>query len=300
MREKLAVRPVGHTPRQPVQARNPRKPAQGRPRDRAPPAPWAPERTALLHPADDRQRQAPTRASEFGAELDRRLRSDLGIETGRAVELVRRTVKGEYAVQFAAIAWERLQADRTITLPSFGQWSRRVADRARRLRNSVVLQGVPKAMTPDQVARDLLQGNGERWKALNVADLDDVRVERLNRRVPAPGPAGTGLDSRPRSQWQPSATVSVTASAAFCNAVLAEGGAVVGYSFRYARPFERAPIRCYRCGEMGFHVGKFCRNPPRCRHCGRGHLTSDCPDKRKDPFQAGNAGGPDRGAASPS
>ena len=55
----------------------------------APPAPWAPERTALLHPADDRQRQAPTRASEFGAELDRKLRSDLGIVTGRTVELVR-------------------------------------------------------------------------------------------------------------------------------------------------------------------------------------------------------------------
>ena len=215
------------------------------------------------------------------------------------MELVRRIAKGEYAVQFAAIAWERLQADRTITLPSFGQWSRRVADRARRPRNSVVLQGVPKAMTPDQVARDLLQGNGERWKALNVADLDDVRVERLNRRVPAPGPAGTGLDSRSRSQWQPSATVRVTASAAFCNAVLAEGGAVVGYSFRYAGPFERAPIRCYRCGEMGFHVGKFCRNLRRCHHCGRGHVTSDCPDKRKEHFQADNAGGPDRGTAPP-
>ena len=263
----------------------------------APPAPWAPERPALLHPADDRQRQAPTRASEFGAELDRRLRSDLGIETGRAVELVRRTAKGEYAVQFAAIAWGRLQTDRTITLPSFGQWSRRVADRARRPRNSVVLQGVPKAMTPDQIARDLLQGNGERWKALNAADLDDVSVERLNRRVPVPGPAGTGLDSRSRAQWQPSATVRVTASAAFCNAVLAEGGAVVGYSFRFARPFERAPIRCYRCGEMGFHVSKFCRNPPRCRHCGRGHVTSECPDKRKDPSPSDNAGGPDRGAA---
>ena len=43
----------------------------GPPQRQAPPAPWAPERTALLHPAEDRQRQAPTRASEFGAELDR-------------------------------------------------------------------------------------------------------------------------------------------------------------------------------------------------------------------------------------
>ena len=268
-----------------------------RPTRPSPTAPWAPERTALLHPTDARQRQAPTRASEFGAELDRKLRSDLGIATGPAVELVRRTAKGEYAVQFAMPAWERLQTDRSITLPTFGRWSRRVADRARRPRDSVVLQGVPKTMTPDQVVRDLLHGNGDRWKALPGADLDDVRVERLNRRVPAPATAGDGQDSRPRAQWLPSATVRVFASAALCTAVLKEGGAVVGYSFRPARPYERAPIRCYRCGEMGFHVGKFCRNKPRCRHCGRGHETSGCPDKGAAHPQENPAGGPRRGAA---
>ena len=108
------------------------------------------------------------------------------------MELVRRTAKGEYAVQFATPAWERLQIDRSITLPTFGRWSRRVADRARRPRNFVVLQGVPKTMTPDQVVWDLLHGNGDRWKALPGADLDDIRVERLNRRVPAPATTGDG------------------------------------------------------------------------------------------------------------
>ena len=63
-----------------------------------PPAPWAPERTALLNPAEDCQRQAPTRASEFGAELDQVLRSNLELAHGPMVELVRRTAKGEYAV----------------------------------------------------------------------------------------------------------------------------------------------------------------------------------------------------------
>ena len=257
-------------------------------------APWAPERTVLLHPVDDRQCQAPTRASEFGAELDGVLRSDLALATGPAVELVRRTAKGEYAVQFATVAWERLQTDRTLTLPSFGRWSRRVADPARRQRNSVVLQGVPKTMTPDQVARDLLHGNGDRWKDLTGAALDDVSVERLNRRVPGPAPAGPGQDSR--SQWLPSATVRVFASTAMCQAILDGGGAVVGYSFRPARPFERAPIRCFRCGEMGFHVGKFCRNKPRCRHCGKDHETFSCPDKQDRP-QGKTAGGPRQGAA---
>ena len=52
----------------------------------------------LLHPVDDRQCQAPTRVSEFGAELDRVLRSSLALVTGPAVELVRQTAKGEYTV----------------------------------------------------------------------------------------------------------------------------------------------------------------------------------------------------------
>ena len=152
-------------------------------------------------------------------------------------------------------------------------------------------------MTPDQVARDLLHGNGDRWKALNGAALDDVRVERLNRRVPGPAPVVAGQDGRPRSPWLPSATVHVFASTALCNTILEGGGAVVGYSFRPARPFERAPIRCYRCGEMGFHVAKFCRNKPRCRHCGKGHETFHCPDKEHDHPYENTAGGPRKGAA---
>ena len=63
-----------------------------------PTTPWGPECTALLHSTDNCQCQAPTRANEFGAELDRQHRSDLGIVMGPAVELVRRTVKGEYTV----------------------------------------------------------------------------------------------------------------------------------------------------------------------------------------------------------
>ena len=152
-------------------------------------------------------------------------------------------------------------------------------------------------MTPDQVVRDLLQGNGDRWKALPRPALDDVRVERLNCRVPAPAPAGDGQDGRPRTQWRPSVTVRVFASTALCNAILEEGGAVVGYSFRPARPYERAPIRCYRCGEMGYHVGKFCRNKPRCRLCGKGHETSHCPERQHTQDQGTSAGGPPRGAA---
>ena len=187
-----------------------------------------------------------------------------------------------------------------------------MTDPARRPRSSIVLQGVPKSMTPDQVSWDLVHGNGNRWRTINKEDLDNVTMERLNRRAPvtATATAGAGQDSRHRSQWIPSATIRVSASTTFCKAVLEDGGAVVGYSFRHARPFERAPIRCFRCGEMGFHVGKYCRNKPRCRHCGKGHETTDCPEgraaspnpqrARQGPHPRTDAGGTKRGAASSS
>ena len=67
-----------------------------------------------------------------------------------------------------------------------------MANPVRRQCNPVVLQGVPKSMTPDQVARDLLSGNGKRWKDLNGPELDDIRVEQLNRRVTALAIVGDG------------------------------------------------------------------------------------------------------------
>ena len=100
-------------------------------------------------------------------------------------------------------------------------------------------------MMPDQEARDLLSRNGKHWKDLNGPKLDDIRVEQLSRRVIAPATTGDGQDSRSLSQWLPSASVRVFASAALCTAILEEGGVVVGYSFRHARPYKWAPIRCY-------------------------------------------------------
>ena len=100
------------------------------------------------------------------------------------------------------------------------------------------IAGCTKSMAPDQVVWDLLQGNGDRWRALTGPALDDVSVERLNRHVLAPALARDGQDSRSRSQWLPSVIVRVFASTALCNAILEEGGAVVGYSFRSTRPYE--------------------------------------------------------------
>lgn len=58
----------------------------------------------LLHPGTDRQRKAPTHASEFGTKLDRALQSNLELAMGLVVELVRCTVQGEYAIQFSLMA----------------------------------------------------------------------------------------------------------------------------------------------------------------------------------------------------
>ena len=61
-------------------------------------------------------------------ELDRVLRSDLVLMRGPTMELVRQMTKGEYAIQFAIVVWEQLQTDQTLSLPSLGWWSWRVAD----------------------------------------------------------------------------------------------------------------------------------------------------------------------------
>ena len=80
---------VGHTSRPHVQAWPQWKLNLGCPRGRLPTALWVPECTVLLHLVDDYHRQAPTRTSEFGVELDRVLWSNLALAMGPAVELVK-------------------------------------------------------------------------------------------------------------------------------------------------------------------------------------------------------------------
>ena len=202
-----------------------------------PPAALAPARTTLLQPASDHQRHAPTRASAFGAELDAALRSELSLGSHPAVELVRRTGKGDYAIQFSAAGWRALPGTGRWTLPSFGTWIR-TSNRTHRPRSSIVLTGIPKSISQETVAQQLATGAAACWRELDREDLADIRAERLNRRVNATNDHEASHSGDPH--WAPSLSVRVFASRALCDAILKDGGAVVGFSFHTARPFEPA------------------------------------------------------------
>ena len=138
-----------------------------------------------------------------------------------------------------------------------------------------MLTGIPKSLSQEAIRQELATGAVARWRELGREELEDIRVERLNRRVNE----DNGHDaSRPGgTQWAPSLSVRVFASRALCDAMLKDGGAVVGFSFHTARPFEPSTRRCLRCGQVGVHTARFCRNPPRCRLCARAHETMACP-----------------------
>ena len=263
-------------------ARRPSDQSSGANPRHPPPAALAPSRTALLQPASDHQRHTPTRASAFGAELDAALRRAHSLGNHPAVELVRRTGKGDYAIQFSVAGWRALPGTGKWTLPSFGTWIR-ASNRTHRPRSSIVLTGIPKSISHETVAQQLVTGAAACWRELGREDLEDIRAERLNRRVNAPNDQDASNPGGPH--WAPSLSVRVFASRALCEAILKDGGAVVGFSFHTARPFEPATRRCLRCGQVGVHIARFCRNPPRCRLCAQAHETIACPQYKNQQKQ---------------
>ena len=169
--------------------------------------------------------------------------------------------------------------DQQMDLPSFGQWQR-VSDRAHRPCSSVVLSRIPVAMTEDAVRKELSTAS---WARANKTDYQEIRIERLNRKIGHNVEPSTSTTSPQKARlWAPSTSVRVIASHALCEAILQEGGAVVGFTFHPARPFEPATRRCYRCGQIGFHSARFCRSTPRCRQCGKEHETIACPHRHPD------------------
>ena len=192
------------------------------------------------------------------------------------MEEVRRTGKGDYLVQFGTAAWERLKGNGNWTLPGFGEWHW-ASSRPFRPRSSLVLTGIPTGISDEALRQELVTGAATRWPAQPAEDLQDVRVVRLNRRAPASNQPSSPLIGG--ADWVPSTSVRLFASQKLCETILNAGGTVLGFTFRPARLFQPAKRRCMRCGQLGVHSAKFCRNTPRCRHCGLPHETSGCPSK---------------------
>ena len=252
------------------------------------PASLAPERTALLSPASTDQRHAPTRASAFGATLDAVLRRELHLGDRPAVELVRRTGKGDYIIQFSPVAWPGIPSSGSWTLADFGVWRRTTSEPFQK-RSSVVLTGLPASLSHEAMQQELATHAAQRWPALAKEELSNIRVERLHRRVKDNNGPSSSTNRSPN--WAPSTSIRLFGSQALCDAILEAGGTVLGFSFHKARPFQPATRRCMRCGHLGTHNAQYCRNPPRCRHCGRAHETLKCPSiPPADPAMQHNEG----------
>ena len=134
----------------------------------------APSRIALLQPTSDHQRHAPTRAGTFGVELDAALRSELSLGNQPAVELVWQTGKGDYAIQFSVAGWRALPGTGKWTLPSFGTWIQ-ASNWTHRPRSSIVMTRIPKSISQETIAQQLVTEAAACWRELGREDLEDIK-----------------------------------------------------------------------------------------------------------------------------
>lgn len=234
---------------------------------------WKPQQCIFLAPVTAAQRIAATVKSQFGRELEGFLRR-AGLPHG-AVDFVDRLSTGVYKVQLhnqmlprACVA---LDASPTISLGPLGQWIRKETPPDT---ISLVFGGVPLAQSVQEVQEELVARNEGRFESpSNAAPLPTLAtavksITRLNRRPPA----GNGGNS---PAWVPSTTMRIEVDRVVGECMLAKGHVVLGYRVVALRPYTPTPRRCSRCLMSG-HIAPNCRNAPKCRSCGAGHLTSDC------------------------
>ena len=184
--------------------------------------------------------------------------------------MARRTGHGEYAILLTRGGFEQARNLELVQVANFGRWERADEARRRLMGGAIVLSGVPLARSPSEVAQALAVDNASRWRGLKQEDFNSISCERLNRRA-------QGESAARNVGWMPSTAMKVSASQELCDAILADGGAVLDFGWAPARPFQPAQRRCFRCGQLGSHIARFCRNPPRCRSCGDKHETQSCP-----------------------
>ena len=233
---------------------------------------WDPSRCLVLEPALDSQRTAPTAGPKFAAAVDAFLRRMGPDVPARVVELVRRTRRGGYQLQFFAGCFSRVQAllgSLTVMLSDFGSWTMTPtrAEHANGPTVSIVVQGVPVDVTKEEFLTEFRLSIASRLSASGAPTTsDEIRcASRLQRKITtASGKA-----------WAPSRTVRVDVSQALGEAILSRGTIV--YQFRSLPVCQFTPMTrtCFRCGKEG-HKARFCYSTPRCRHCGKDHETRAC------------------------
>lgn len=249
---------------------------------------WDLNRCLVLEPAFDSQRTTPTAGPRFAAAMDAHLRRLAEDIPARSVELVRRTRRGGYQVQFFAQCFPRVQSllgSSSVMLPHFGTWTMtpRWTDPAGGPSVSIVVQGVPVDVTKEEFLAELRLGIASRLSVSGDPTCDGIRsASRLQRRI----------TTSSGKAWAPSRTIRVDVSQALGEALLTRGTIVYQFRSLPVRRFTPMTRTCFRCGKEG-HEARFCRSTPRCRHCGRDHETRACRIGRRRPSSPDRAPSPE-------
>ena len=235
---------------------------------------WVLRRCLIIQPTTGVQRTAKTDTVNFARRLEEYIRAHLPCGPGRIVELVRRTRRGDYQVQFYPGVFVRASEglkDCDISLESFGHW-KLVSGRSRPSSAdliSLVVSGIPLSMSKSEFETEFAACNGKRFGEFDVASLQTAlhSSSRLPRReVPSSG----------TSQWVPSTSIRCVLQRKLGEMILEHGSLVIGYRSVPVRPYH-APARiCFHCGREG-HLAKFCRSPAHCSRCDGSHSLRDCP-----------------------
>jgi hypothetical protein len=237
---------------------------------------WHPDRCLYLEPTTSAQRLAGTDIPGFGKAIDTLLHrmAGGGERNAGAVEIVGRTRQGGYRVQLYAAKFGplvgRLGTSDTLTLPSFGRWTRKPTPATASI--SVVVRGVPLSTFEADAQADIASSNAGRLEGFAAAaDIATAlqSVTRLKRRR-APGGEGP--------PWVPSTSLRLRVDCRLGEALLERGSIVLGYRLRPLALYEEPLLTCFNCGREG-HVSKFCRSPPHCGGCGGRHALRDCPHR---------------------
>ncbi len=237
---------------------------------------WHLNRSLILEPLNNEQRCAKINSPSFARELEDFIRHHYTFGPGRLIELVRRTRRGGYQVQFFSSYFIRAREalkDNDISLNTFGKWKvyQRPSQPSSRDMMSVVILRIPLSMSTSDFTEEFCSCNASRFSGFDSNSLRSTlhSVLRLSQRK---------VSSSGASAWVPSSSIRCIVDRKLGEALLAHGSLVVGFQSVDVRDYH-PPVRiCYHYVYEG-HLARFCRSPPHCRHCDGPHPLRDCPHR---------------------
>ena len=188
------------------------------------------------------------------------------------VERLFRLERGGFRMQLSEHSWETMAytPGMKITTQKFGTWHKRLPIGGP-TGPSFVINSVDKEITTDEIKEQIVLNSEIHELQIAEAQPAIAGVTRLKRRNPD------------TEELEESFTVPVRATETMTAAFLAQGIIKIGHRLCRTRAYEPTRRRCMKCGRLGNHVEAECRFHPVCRHCGKSHLSTQCP-QRPDPF----------------